>query len=78
MYPKTPQAAAGILIEPPISEPEAMAQAPVARATPEPPDDPPGVYFLFHGLVVIPCRSDQVVPNKQNSGVVVLNNGILP
>ena len=31
-----------------------MVQAPVAKATPDPPEDPPGVYFLFHGFVVTP------------------------
>ena len=65
-------------MEPPISDPVAIVDEPVASATPEPPEDPPGEKFLFQGFKVTPCKSDQVVPNKQNSGVVVLPIITLP
>ena len=78
MKPTNPQAEAGILIEPPISVPVPIGVQPKAKETPVPPEEPPGENFLFHGFFVIPCKFDQVVPSRQNSGVVVLKTGIQP
>ena len=41
---------AGIRIEPPVSEPIAIATMPDATAAPEPPDEPPGICVVSHGL----------------------------
>jgi hypothetical protein len=47
---------AGILTDPPISVPWRMATHPVATATAEPPDDPPGVRIGFQGFRVTPYK----------------------
>lgn len=71
MKPTTPEAEAGIRIEPPMSEPVASAASPAASAAPEPPEEPPGVKARFHGLRVTPhCREWQKGA-QENSGVVV-------
>ena len=41
-------------IEPPMSEPISRAVMPLARAAAEPPDEPPGVRPVSHGLLVVP------------------------
>jgi hypothetical protein len=71
LKPITPQNEAGILIEPPISEPVASAADPAARDAADPPLDPPGEYSVCHGLRVTPHSLDQVTGAQQNSGVVV-------
>src|SRR5258707_12064038 len=43
--PTTPQHAAGTRIEPAVSVPKATSAIPVATATAEPLDDPPGIRF---------------------------------
>ncbi len=45
-----PQHAAGIRIEPPVSEPVAPAQRRSATAAPEPPLEPPLKRSVSHGL----------------------------
>ena len=52
--PNRPQQAAGIRIDPPPSPPEAKGTMPPATAAAEPPLDPPGVWFKFHGFRVGP------------------------
>ncbi|MDQ3865781.1 MAG: hypothetical protein M3304_02975 [Actinomycetota bacterium] len=49
-----PQHAAGIRIEPPLSEPSATSHARVASATAEPPLEPPGVRVGSRGLATSP------------------------
>ena len=46
----TPQACAGMRTEPPVSVPSATAAMPLATATAEPDDEPPGMKSAFHGL----------------------------
>src|SRR4051794_11174353 len=58
-------------IEPPISEPIAKVDVPAASEAPEPPDEPPGVNFGFHGLRVIPQSREWVTEAQENSGVAV-------
>lgn len=58
-------------MEPPPSVPSAMVVIPEATAAPAPPDDPPGLYSVFHGLRVIPHSGLCVAPEWANSGVVV-------
>src|SRR5262249_2715450 len=48
--PVTPQQWAGIRIDPPVSEPSAITPAPLATATAEPDEDPPGTKSQFQGL----------------------------
>src|SRR6267142_141826 len=72
LKPTTPQKDAGILIEPPMSEPVARVVEPAASEAPEPPLEPPGENARFHGLRVTPQSFDQVTGAQANSGVVVL------
>src|SRR5437868_7489484 len=59
-------------IEPPPSVPRASGQKRAANAADDPPEEPPGVFSLFHGLRVTPVSGESVVPFQPNSGVVVL------
>ena len=70
LKPTTPQAAAGPLIDPPMSDPVASVVVPDARAAADPPEDPEAVKRGFHGVTVVPWRRDVVVQAEQNSGVV--------
>ena len=45
-----PQYAAGMRMEPPVSEPSAAMQSPAATAVPDPLDDPPGPRSVSQGL----------------------------
>src|ERR1700690_3522759 len=67
-----PEKLAGMRIEPPPSVPRPIGQNRAAIAADVPPDDPPGVLFLFQGLRVTPVSGLSVVPFQPNSGVVVL------
>ena len=58
-------------IEPPISDPVARLDVPLASDAADPPDDPPGVKSGFHGLRVTPQSRVQVTPAQENSGVAV-------
>ena len=58
-------------IEPPMSDPVAKVEVPLARDAAVPPDEPPGVYARFHGLRVVPCNLVLVVTVQENSGVAV-------
>src|SRR5687768_1625884 len=69
--PNRPQHAAGIRIDPPPSLAPATGTNPAATAAAEPPDDPPGVWSVFHGLRVGPLASGSVMPFAPNSGVLV-------
>ncbi len=44
LRPTTPQSAAGILTEPPVSLPIAPAQSAADVAAPDPPLEPPGIF----------------------------------
>ena len=52
-----------------MSDPVARLAMPAARAAPEPPDEPPGLYSRFHGLRVTPHSLESVIAAQQNSGV---------
>ena len=56
-------------IEPPPSEPCASGIAPEATAAAAPPDEPPGVRSVSHGLRQAPFSSDSVTAVDPNSGV---------
>ena len=76
--PTTPQKAAGVRREPPVSEPWAIGPMPVASATPAPPLEPPQVSAGFHGLRVAPKTALKVLPPAPNSGVFVLPSTMAP
>ena len=71
LNPTTPFQAAGVRIEPPMSEPVASVEVPDASDAPVPPDEPPTPYSGFHGLRVTPHSRECVKPAVENSGVVV-------
>ena len=76
--PTTPQKAAGVRSEPPVSEPWASGPIPVASATAAPPLEPPQVSAGFHGLRVAPNTALKVLPPAPNSGVLVLPTTMAP
>ena len=65
---------AGILIDPPVSDPSARNAEPSHRLTPAPLDDPPGTRWTFasHGLRGVPQCVLIPKPPKANSTVWVL------
>jgi hypothetical protein len=52
--PYTPQKLAGMRIEPARSVPKSRQDSPAATAAAAPPDEPPGVWLVSHGLLVAP------------------------
>ena len=65
--PTIPQAAAGILIDPPVSVPIEARHIPAATAAAEPPLDPPGDRDVACGFFVGPnAESSDVVPNANS------------
>ena len=76
--PTRPQCADGIRIDPEMSLAWAAATSRAATAAAEPPDDPPGVRDVAHGLCVGPNASGSHVPTLANSGVLVRPSGINP
>ena len=57
-----PQCAAGMRTDPPVSVPSAPAHSRAATAAPEPPDDPPGMRSVSHGLRTGPVWVNADVP----------------
>ena len=70
--PTRPQQAAGIRIEPPPSLPWAIGTMPEATAEAAPPEDPPGVREVSHGLRAGPKRRGSLTGRIPNSGMLVL------
>ena len=56
-----PQQAAGIRIEPPVSDPSATSASPATTATAEPLEDPPGIRAGSSGLTGVP--NHRLVPS---------------
>src|SRR5215469_14216534 len=54
LIPTTPQTAAGMRIEPPLSEPTERYTRPAATCAPDPPLDPPGENLVFQGFPILP------------------------
>src|SRR5580704_7525812 len=76
--PNTPEAEAGIRIEPPPSLACASGTMRAATAAPAPPDEPPEECARFQGLRVGPCNRDSVVGSRPNSGEALLPNTVTP
>src|SRR6185295_14515729 len=65
--PTTPQAAAGMRIDPPVSVPIVARPMPAARLAPDPPLEPPGDRAGSCGLCTGPnAESSFVVPNANS------------
>jgi hypothetical protein len=70
--PNTPQAEAGMRIEPPPSLACATGMMRAATTAAAPPDDPPAECARFQGFLVGPCRRGSVVGSSPHSGLAVL------
>jgi len=70
--PTTPQQAAGIRTEPPVSVPSATSASPTATATAEPLDEPPGTRRASSGLVGIPDQAFVPSADQHSSVKLVL------
>ena len=73
-----PQNVEGMRTDPAPSVPTASGPIPDATAAAAPPDEPPGVIFVFQGFRVMPVRKLSVVPLMPNSGVLVLPSKMAP
>ena len=71
LRPTRPQQAAGMRVEPPPSLALAIGRMPAATAAPEPPEEPPGVRPVSHGLRVGPWRVGSVTGRMPTSGRLV-------
>jgi hypothetical protein len=75
LKPTMPLSAAGMRIEPPVSEPRPTKAAPVATDTAAPDDDPPGIARLVQrrsaGLAGVPKCGLMPTPEKANSVMLV-------
>ena len=78
LIPNSPQHEAGMRIDPPPSEPCASGRTPAATAAAAPPDEPPGVRSVFHGLRHAPLSADSVTAVLPNSGVFDLPSTTKP
>ena len=78
--PVKPQYAEGSRTDPPVSLPVAQLANPLATATPEPEEDPPGTlgYFISQGFHGVPMCSFVPHPPKAHSTVLVLPIAIPP
>ena len=76
--PGMPQNVDGMRMEPAPSVPTASGPMPEATAAAAPPEEPPGVIFVFQGLRVMPVSRLSVVPLMPNSGVFVLPSSTAP
>src|SRR5215470_14841129 len=68
--PTTPQNAAGVRTEPPVSEPSAMSDVPEATLAADPPLEPPGTRSRLCGLRVSKYAEFSVVEPIANSSQV--------
>ena len=64
--------------DPPVSEPVHTGSISVARATAEPPDEPPALSAGSNGLPVAPHTILRVLAPAPNSGMLVLPTTIAP
>ena len=78
LKPESPHAAEGMRMDPPPSEPVANGTIPAATAAALPPEEPPGVRVVSHGLRVVPKIKFSVSALAANSGVFVLPTTTAP
>ena len=78
LRPTRPHVAAGMRIEPPPSLPCAMGTTPDATSAAEPPEEPPELRDVSHGLRVTLPPGRSVVAVQPNGGIVVVPMGTMP
>jgi hypothetical protein len=78
LSPTRPLQEAGMRIDPAPSLPWASDSIPAATAAALPPDEPPGVRAVSHGLRVAPNRCGSVTGRMPSSGTLVLPTTIAP
>ena len=71
LNPTTPQNAAGFLIESPVSLPKAKGTTPLPTIAALPPEEPPEIDYVFHGLVTGPVKALLLVPPIASSSILV-------
>ena len=76
--PMTPQQVAGLRTDPPVSVPSAPGARPVATATAEPLEEPPGWRSRFHGLSAAGHGNSRVGPPVANSCKASLPSSTAP
>ena len=76
--PTTPHMAAGMRSEPPVSDPVQTGSMSQARATAEPPEEPPGLSAGLNGLPVAPHTGLRELAPAPNSGTLVLATMMAP
>ena len=76
--PNRPVKEQGMRTEPAPSVPTARLPMPTASAATPPPEEPPGVRPIFHGLCVAPRGPKLVTPFQPYSGEVVLPRSTVP
>src|ERR1700738_151111 len=76
--PNTPEAEAGMRIEPPPLLACATGRVRSGTADPAPPDEPPDEGARFQGLRVGPTSRDSVVGINPNSGLALLPKIVTP
>src|ERR1700712_5370477 len=76
--PNTPDAEAGMRIEPPPSLACATGRMRAATAAPAPPEEPPDECARFHGFRVGPNSLHSVVGSNPNSGLELLPKIVTP
>ena len=65
-------------MEPPVSDPIAIRTSPAATAAPEPDDEPPGMWSVFHGLRAGGNGRSNDGPPSANSCVATLPSSTPP
>src|SRR5580700_10481834 len=73
-----PQALAGLRTLPPVSLPSAIGNSPAAKPEPEPEDEPPGWWSVFHGLRAGAHGRSKLGPPIANSCVESLPRTMAP
>src|ERR1019366_4379329 len=76
--PNTPEAEAGMRIEPPPSLACVTGRMRAATAAAAPPDEPPDECARFQGFRVGPNSRDSVVGNNPNSGLALFPKMVTP
>ena len=67
--PTTPQNPAGRRIESPVSVPNAKVASPLATREAEPPEDPPAIRLVSHGLYTGPVNAVILVEPIDSSSI---------
>ncbi len=69
---------AGMRIDPPVSLPRLASPWPLATAAAEPPDEPPGIWPIRHGLWQVPKNGLSVLTPQAHSCMLALPTSTAP